>query len=155
MQIKLVIGDFSDDGHGKTETVIVETRHTAEQIIEAFQKGAEKLDLKTTYIKGWPLLNIDGLCSNYEDYKFPKDIAAKLGVTLSEDVYISAFWENKDINQEWNDFVAKDGKLEKYATLSYCAVWLAIALQGDPTIKMSVVQDTMPKINIGGYGLFN
>ena len=68
LNINLVIGDWSHDGHGMCETVPAKVNLSIEEIEEAYLKGSE--------ILGFNL--IEDFCRNYEDNKVPIDIAKKL-----------------------------------------------------------------------------
>jgi len=64
-KIDLVIGDWSDDGHGKLDTIKISSNLSLREIQTAYNKG-KKL------VKFDP---IQKLCSEYEDRQlFPKDL---------------------------------------------------------------------------------
>ena len=59
--INLVIGDWSHDGHEKTETVTVSSNLTIKEIEKAFKIGVNKLGF-----------DITKCCEDYEDHVLPK-----------------------------------------------------------------------------------
>ena len=63
----LVIGDWSDDGHGKTATITIKSNLTSKGIEKAFKVGAKKIGV-----------DITSLCEDYEDYGLPDEAIAKL-----------------------------------------------------------------------------
>jgi hypothetical protein len=81
-----VIGDWSDDGHGKTETILVETNMSPNVIKRAYEKTAKKTKLRLqgeSYSKG--LEDCVGLFRDYEDNKMAAEQADALvaaGVNL-------------------------------------------------------------------------
>ena len=61
--IRLRIGDPSDDGHGRVEDIFILSFLTPLEIEKAFEKGSSLLGV-----------NIEHLCRDYGDYKIPKKL---------------------------------------------------------------------------------
>ena len=55
----LVLGDWSDDGHGKTEKICLEFNKTVEEIQQAYKDSCK--------LTGINFHSADGLCVEYED----------------------------------------------------------------------------------------
>lgn len=99
--IQLVVGDWSDDGHGKTSTVTIESSKSKEDTLRAFILGNKKHKL-TNY------------CSDYGDATIPEELILSLAENLP--------W-NFDEDVSYEDFHATP---EEYADL-----WIAVALSAD------------------------
>lgn len=41
--ITLTVGDWSDDGHGKTDTFLIKTKHNTKELNDAFKEGTRKI----------------------------------------------------------------------------------------------------------------
>jgi len=67
-QINLILGDWSDDGHGKTCTKTVRCNLTLEELQKAYEKGSE--------IVGFSLC--DEVATEYQNSDFDAEYAAML-----------------------------------------------------------------------------
>ena len=56
-KILLKLGDWSDDGHGKTEDVFIQCNLTMEELQAAYKKGSKKVGVNLS----------DDVCCEYED----------------------------------------------------------------------------------------
>jgi hypothetical protein len=129
MIFSLVIGDWSDDGHGKTRTVEVESKFSSQEFIAAFQKGIKQIDPKCN---GHEL----PICQNYQDSKVPIEFVAGLRKCgLNPDDYLEYYNGTYGI---WSD--------------TFANLWLAIAKLGNSELEYEIVHGH--SIRIGGYGLF-
>lgn len=66
--INLVVGDWSDVGHGKTEAVTIESNLTTEELKKAYKKATKLL--------GFDL--VEHCCEDYEDNKLSENVISKL-----------------------------------------------------------------------------
>ena len=66
-QFIMSIGDWSEDGHGKSEDFLVTANKPVQNVREAHYLIKEKTDI-----------DIESLCSEYEDNVVPDDIAEQL-----------------------------------------------------------------------------
>ncbi len=68
-QYKIIMGDWSDDGHGKTSNYLVDivSDHTVEQLQDNYKANCEKW--------GHSLKNV---CDDYEDWSLPEDLVEKM-----------------------------------------------------------------------------
>ena len=162
--INLVLGDWSHDGHGITDTVTIKCSHTSEQIKEAYNQAVKNL--------GFPDL-VEDACEEYEDsylrlafaqklvravqkqeHVFPQLVIAKmieLIVSCVESDFVA------DIAEEvssWGAINLEDIEdLEIYVDSErFAHMYMMIASFGDPTIRWENTENI--DINIGGYGLF-
>ena len=122
MFINLVVGDWSDDGHGKVHVIPVESNKEVDDVMYAFDKGNEGV-------------NLEQYCSDYEDNMVPTKLIMEF---VSEDLYLC------DPDEEFHDI----------ESATYAEIWLGIARKGDPELVISVTEEELPEIRIGGYGLF-
>lgn len=68
MRYKIVVGDWSDDGHGKTETFIYEVDcNNKEVLFKAFQRNIRTIGFDPASV-----------CDEYEDYEWPEDVVSRL-----------------------------------------------------------------------------
>jgi len=128
--INLVLGDYSHDGHSRTDTVTIISNLEKKDVVKAYKKGCEKVGFNLT----------DDVCADYEDMAMPAEIAEKL----------------KAAGIDPNDFVeVLDENLSfDYNGGAFAELWLRIAQLGNPDFKYKVTEDESPNINIGGYGLY-
>lgn len=125
-EIQLVMGDWSDDGHGKTETVRIRSNLPALELQAAYLKGVEITGVHLT----------SSIASEYEDSIFPQeaiDSLAKFGV--NPESYLEEYEDDWIVTAE-----------------TFHWIWLFIARIGNPELEWEEFRaDTL---NIGGYGLF-
>lgn len=139
----LVLGDWSDDGHGKTDIFIINSNLDSEEILAAYKKASKKLGFKF----------MDDVCADYEDNSIPIDYLKKLiesGLQLDQ-----VFTSDYDLKRAKK--VLEDEDSEENVSLwtdSYTAIFLFIVKLGNPEFEYKIVEDDTDRINIGGYGLF-
>lgn len=133
-QLTLVVGDWSDDGHGKTQTFTIRTNRSPASIMSAYDRGSKKLGFD---------LSVD-VASDYEDYLLDEEKwAAFVKHGLTDD-----------------DIVVSDGfeSTSAYALSLYPAkfadLYLFIVKLGEPEFQC-VSMGNSDSIEIGGYGLFD
>lgn len=139
----LVVGDWSDDGHGKTDVIIIHSNIESEKIMGAYRKASKKLGFKL----------IDDVCTDYEDSMLPTQDLKKLmdhGLRL-EQIFEPGYDELEEAKR------ALENESSEGISLwpdSYAKIFLFIVGLGDPTFGYKIVEDDTSRINIGGYGLF-
>jgi hypothetical protein len=126
--IEIVVGDWSADGHGRTETVVITTDYTAKEVEKAFNAGVKKTGF-----------NIQEHCQEYEDNAVPNDLYDYFDAQGVE--YANIRHDSDDGNQG----IGSD---------DYAKIWLKTCELGDPNFKYKVQSNYENKVNIGGYGLF-
>jgi hypothetical protein len=127
-QVILRTGDWSNDGHGKTNTISIKSNLSVEDIEGAYKKGCKivKFDLS------------EDCCSQYEEGAITDDILKKLRKfpTLESAMDV----------QGRDDEGQTDSR-------RFTNLYLAIAKLGKPAFEYAIVPyDNI--IDIGGYGLF-
>jgi len=136
----MTAGDWSNDGHGQTETQLVHTDLTYADVETAF--AALNTMLKSKY-----KFTMKDVCCNYEDNKLTdeqRDAFIEMGIDLTQ---LCEIYDEDDENED--DIV--------YALDSTGFVDLAIALLNFQNPLLNVRQGKASKrkqLNIGGYGLF-
>lgn len=131
--VTLTIGDWSDDGHGKTERFVINTNLTVDQIQQAYKAGSKKLGFNF----------VDECCHDYEDNILNKNIVDKLMANglddhLKKEQY-TLYLENEEAHSN-----------TKLHSIIYCFI---VSL-GNPKFTYEFLEQKVSNINIDGYGLF-
>jgi hypothetical protein len=74
---RLVVGDWSEDGHRQSDFYRFEANHDRKQIIAAYKQSANKAGVSVCQFDGGP---DDVLCCDYEDSKVPNSALVKLAI---------------------------------------------------------------------------
>lgn len=141
-KIKFPIGDWSDDGHGKCETFIVESNRDVSEVREAHFACKERLGFE-----------IGDICHKYGDSDIKSDLSQKLNKLGILDGIVF------DMEQDFEKgiYLSPDEMVQ---------IWLAILMHISPSMKLRIVDDDIPYINFygvdgakrhlstPGYGLF-
>ena len=129
--INLVMGDWSGDGHSKTETITILSNIDKKAVEKAYKAGTKKTNVNFS----------DDVASDYEDSTLPTEVVTKLA---EHGFKIEDYSEDEEPTDRgygiWTD--------------GYALAWLFIAGVGNPDFKFEVIEDDSPNINIGGYGFF-
>lgn len=139
--VNLVVGDWSNDGHGISETITVNCNIDKDAIMAAYKAGSEKTGVDL----------VDGVCIDYEDNAIRKrdwDKLAAHGITLEQ-----VLGEFKGSIKDAKKALARDEGFALYGK-AFAMIYMLMAKLGDPTLEYEVSEDDSPNINIGGYGLF-
>lgn len=127
MKIRLIMGDTSDDGHGKTITICYDVNVSSYELKQAFIRGTDTLGV-----------DLEEICSGYGDNILDNEDYEKLSKHIDvESIGFDIFEDEINIPHE-----------------AYAELWMRIAQVGDPSIKFELLHDTDDEIDIGGYGLF-
>ncbi len=135
--LNLELGDWSCDGHCKTEMILVCASESAEVISKAYNEGAETLGFDVS--------------TEVEEYE---DSSVKAG-------YLKALYKvgtellfDDEISFSKKEFLALDDKSNvTIGTNQYVLLYLGTAKAALPNLKHALV-DTGKSQDIGGYGLF-
>lgn len=142
MRIDLITGDLCNDGHGRYDTIAVESNVSAEFLKDAYHRGAQSLNLDI----------VADYCCEYEDRELPRHVYDKL-VAFGFDPY------EGDKEQEEEDIANGMDAYDFWTSIDstqFAAIYLFIAQYGDPHVSAYIIQDTkIPTIEIGGYGFFS
>ena len=127
--ISLTLGDWSDDGHGKTEVFVIKSNLTSTEIDDAYERG--------TKILGFDL---------------SKDAAAEYEDSTISDTNVQILAANGfDIT-----LMLKTTEGNYYLDYeTFLDVWLHAVYLGNKDFLWEVMdRKQMQNLNIGGYGLF-
>ena len=130
--VNLVVGDWSADGHGKTDTFSIKTTFSVADVELAYLQGAQKLghDIRKS------------CCQNYEDSCIPIDIMNSL--------FEHGF--DKNSLERSSDFEEEEYDGFPINQEDWVKIFLFTCKLGDPNFKYSYVKGCT--LNIGGYGFF-
>jgi hypothetical protein len=139
----LVMGDWSRDGHCSSETIMISSNLTKNEIEAAYQVGSEKL--------GFDFM--DEVAADYEDNLLePTKLKKMVENGLAIDRLFKYDHEREKVQ------AAIDGRASEEIGLwteSYATIYLFIVKLGNPSFEYEVLpRDVKPEIYIGGYGLF-
>lgn len=127
--ISLTLGDWSDDGHGKTEVFVIKSNLTSAEINDAYTFG--------TKILGFDLS--EDVASDYEDSTISDENVQILAANGFDMTMCS---KSKKGNYHLDGETFRD-------------VWLHIAYLGNKDFLWEAMgREQLPNLNIGGYGLF-
>lgn len=132
----LTVGDYSRDGHEKSEVLLFSCSHSKNQL-QAFYTSASvnyKLDLKKQ-------------CSEYKNDSFTVLFYKKLLEVFKDDPIVNTLiGAEVPLDEDDPDaFIAPD---------TYAELYLHIAKLACSDLVWESKSDTTDNINIGGYGLF-
>jgi len=130
-QINVVIGDWSDDGHGKTAIFIINSNLPLKQIETAYRKGSKKVGFK-----------LHEQVEDCEQSELDLDLFNKLkdfGLNL------------KKVGIDKSDIDEEDNRVQLWSS-SYFKLYMFICQVGDPNLEYKLEHNS--QLRIGGYGLF-
>lgn len=131
--ITLVLGDWSDDGHGKTDTINIKSNLDKKDMEKAYEAGTKKL--------GFDFCGY--VAEDYEDNKLDDEKWNKLK---------ELGYQNEALEDEAEKY--NDGEISLW-TDSYTDIYLFIVKLGNDKFEFEyLVGEQNPQIRIGGYGLF-
>ena len=150
----LVLGDWSDDGHGKTDKELYEVNKTVEEVQEAYKASCRLTGFSfnhnedfTGIKREWKTSDLYHICTNYEDYLL-KEPAYQM---FKEHGFDFSDWDIEDTN----DIYIED---------SFEDLWWFFVGLSLPDLEYKKVQDDIPVINgywndnlnvQFGYGLYD
>lgn len=133
MKFKITLGDWSDDGHGKTQVFILETNAlTIEEVREAYFKAIEitKFDFSSK------------VCSKYEE-RYPKESVVErlkdIGIEIPPE-----YWETDDLLTA----------LIKFIQIGEPVLTFTIVKDAIPSFEFYGFDEKERHIGGIGYGLF-
>jgi hypothetical protein len=129
--IDLVIGDWSDDGHGETETVTIKSNFNSVWMGRAYEQAS--------VILGFCF--VTDVAYEYETPYISMELITKLREVLEEPNLLDG-----DIDPE--------AECIGIEVDEYLDIYLKIIKLGEPDFKYKVLGQENEVINIGGYGLF-
>lgn len=135
-RIRIVIGDWSCDGHEKTEVTMIRSNLTKEKILAAYKKGVEKVGLDLS----------KDVARDYQDWNCRLKDWKKLelaGFPFSD-------WFGEDELEMFNS-----GEEEmSLSTELFLEMYFFLVKQGSSAFEYEIVEEKDGSLHIGGYGLF-
>lgn len=130
--INLVLGDWSNDGHGRTKTYTIDSNLSIDAINSAYKLG-------------FSLIGHDIVKTVADEYQ-----STSLCDFIVEALYNNGFaFEDIEVYDKLNnEFI--DIELD---TDLYLKIYLFVVYLGNPEFSPQIIEQN--KINIGGYGLFD
>jgi hypothetical protein len=164
MKVKLLIGDWSGDGHGKSESIIFETNKTVEEIQQAYKDSCKLTGISFNHNEDYTGLNLKWnhpeykdrkICTEYDSYEISR-LAEKILKEHGIDV-----WEgfDEDAYDREDELAPVDG-VDHFTEL-----WVKFVKLSLPDLEMTrISDDEIPVINgywnknlnvQFGYGLYD
>lgn len=133
-KIDLIVGDWSRDGHEKSEVVKIKSNLTLEELQAAYKDGSKLIGVDL----------IKNVCKDYEDNKIPKEICEKILKSLAAlNLKSSLEWFEEDLEEDVWIYESEWA----YVILDVCRI-------GCPNFEWEEVEDG-ENWKIGGYGVFS
>lgn len=126
-QLKIVCGDWSNDGHGMTDSIFIESNLNHEDIEVAYKRGAKEIGLDFR----------NDVARQYEDHKMSQ---AQMDILRANNI-------NTEVD-EWY------GEPSSYSldSDSYIEIFLEICKIGNYNFNYEKIETR--EVHIGGYGIF-
>jgi hypothetical protein len=134
-EIELIVGDWSCDGHEKSENFIVRCSLSKNQLEKAYKAAVKRIGLDPS----------EDLARDYEDHKFPREYFDKLvaaGIMITSD----------DFDHDGADDADDTTCDFRFGTDTFVDLYMKVAQSENSQLTYEHV--TPPSIHIGGYGLF-
>jgi hypothetical protein len=125
-KFKLIVGDWSNDGHGRSDTKICICSHSAGEVMGAHKKLVSKG------------INLLSQCEDYEVSNLGKDFVEKLN----------------EIGFDLSGFVEFYDGYSYVNTTEWMKLYMELAKVEIPELEYKFINDGLPSIDIGGYGLY-
>lgn len=161
MKIKIPVGDWSDDGHGKCEYVIIESSHTVAVLQQGYKDSCKLTGISFNENEDYTGLNLPWDHPEAEDRKIAVEYESHTISKLAEGILLKRgidIWEGLDKGayvEDGIDIFTIEGSTE-FVKLLLSFIKLSI-----PDLQYSIVKDDIPllvgdeNMNLQfGYGLF-
>lgn len=144
--MKLNIGDWSDDGHGKCRSVIYSVDHPVHYVQLAYKVSCKITGIQFNHNEDYTGGKCKGygdwnqLCTEYED----STIMDKAFVVLKRHIH------------NLNEFVSEDGAVEDFENLWWAFIKISLPDLQYEEVKIDNINGYWGDLNVQfGYGLFN
>jgi hypothetical protein len=127
--ITVVIGDWSNDGHGQTETYHLQSNYSIDKIKTLIKEFQSKFGFDPT----------DKYCCNYQESYLTLNDIEELIPILGKDYF-------KYYNKIYDVY--------HLDTLTYTALVFDLLKTIDFEFEYEIIKDRTNRLTIGGYGLF-
>lgn len=130
----VTIGDWSDDGHGKTDTYLINSSLSKDDMEKAYKAGCEVI--------GFDM--VDSLCEEYEQGSIEKEAVEAFASSGLDLLALADKWDREEY--------AEHGGLSVRGRHLWVPMWIHICRLGASSLVAIATHDET-NINIGGYGL--
>ena len=127
----VTIGDWSDDGHGKTDTHLINSSLSKDDMEKAYKAGCEVI--------GFDM--VDSLCEEYEQGSVEKETVEAFASSGLDLLALADKWDREEY--------AEHGGLSVRGL--WVAMWLHVCRLGAADLVAFHIAEA--NVNIGGYGL--
>lgn len=150
--ITLQAGDWSCDGHGLTETWVIESNLSRKELEAAYKKGKKVMDVDL----------VEDVCEEYEDDKISIDLIKKLNETGFDINKLHPIVKGKLSIDEEGEIVGKP-ELDEFdinhagisiGSENFKDIYLHFCKVGNANFKFKELSSREEVVQIGGYGLF-
>lgn len=129
-KIKLPIGDWSEDGHGKCEWFILNSSVPVEELREIYFDAKLRNNCSLDG-SDWDNMRDFAPCNNYGDSSITREELSRFNITLSEE----------EIENYINEFNPKD----------FADVFIKFMTQHNKELELDIVKDHIPTFSFYGY----
>ena len=131
----VTVGDIGGDGHDSTETFMINSNQSKDDVVAAYFRMSGQFPLFDTWFE------------YYEDYQISVDDYEAL---IALDQTFGDFFERTETRK-------MSGVIVKYSLedgpTGYTKLWIALLTHFTPELELSIVPDDRANIDLGGYGL--
>jgi len=156
MLMKLVLGDWSDDGHGKSREVVYDVNHTLEDVQEAYKQSCKTTGVSfnhnddfTGVERKYPEDKLYRICTDYEDSYISEEAFNELRKYIDEDTLYKYIGEPDEDGDRWvDDFEGLWWEFVKISLPDLC--------YKEEKNKIPAINGWWGDLNVQfGYGLFS
>jgi hypothetical protein len=133
-KIKLCVGDYDNDGHGRYKIYSFEYNKTVPELQKGYKESVSKTGVHI----------VEKVCRCYEDSGIPKSLLETI-LKNHPSKLLQMIVDNSE-----EEFC----ELDDYAS-GFCEIYLEFVKMSIPDLVWKNVEEETPVIQIGGYGLFN
>lgn len=130
-RICLTVGDWSRDGHEQSDDIYILSSLDKDSLAGAYKKGVETIGF-----------DLEKELNEYEEGVISSD---KLRLLSKHGLLEDWGFDEENLSEDWELYHEID---------TYAELWLRIAKVGDPQLEFEYVNDNIPTLHIGGYGIY-
>lgn len=143
-QINLTVGDWSDDGHGKSDTFTIKCNLNEEEIMKIMKQQNKKYKFNF----------VEDFFRNYEERTLSNKKWSRFK-PFAESIYKKGFlsedWIINEPLETYEDMFGDDGM----DAGMYAEIFCYFIKDGHDDFQFEFIEDTSAEIRIGGYGLYH
>lgn len=157
-KVKLIIGDWSGDGHERSDEVILSTNKTVEEIQQAYKDSCKLTGLSFNINQDYTELNLNYSHPEYTDRKIATDYQNNTISKLAEEILLKHGINVRD------GYICKPDDLVRIDDVNhFTKIWIKFVQLSLPDLILTPIEDDVPVINGWwnknlnvqfGYGLY-